>query len=1014
VRSPPRLPKRRSPPPANERFLTAVLVGPRAPLAIETLAPFWRLAAALEPCVARVILLDRGGAADGGNLLPGVERRAVDPEQPWAELLAAMLAGVPAAERRVVAVATPELASWAGDEIESADAYAARVVARFAATSGRLVEGSDLRVEPGVVLAAADRLDDLPALLAEEPGRELASAPFDLRALRRLRDLGVPPAEVTAELVAGLGGVRGLLERSGLRRGLRLAVDRIELPSTVGAAAALRVVVEGWIVDLPPVRRLALKIGDRRYPFPVEVDREDVAGRVPFLPDVRCGFRIAGRFGPLPPGTHEVALERLDGRRLRRLGRVEVLPAAAGSGAPSGAGILRVTRCEARAADGELRLELAGELDGGETVDSLRVEIDGRKAFDVDRRHLVHEAGTGSTAWLSFRVAEPVALAAGERTVRVSARRADRSLGDWSGRVVAPAPASERADLSCPELERLVRDAPAPVWGVLRLAGDASGWEPGDEVETWIDGRRCASTRLDGDGRFASGVENLELGARQVEMRLVRDGRSLARRGPATIAVRSVETPPRWPGEIERLLAALGERAGWLREISPRQLARQLAAEAVESLGQIDAALGELARRIEGGERRPSRVADAVGLPPARPLRVLFASWEIPWSGHGGGICMVNLLGELGARHEITLVHPVAPGEEGLSEEVRPHVREIVTVPRGWQRPTELSPFGTPERYLWTFSRELRRALAAEMASGRYDVANLEYEGLFLHSAGRAPVPRLFVAHDLPSFGALAETANTKDPESSAGARLAGIVAALSFDAIEVPDRFERLATLTEPEARHLLPFLAGRTVEVLPIPVDLERLGSHTVAREPASFLFVGTFRHPPNRAAAEELIDVVAPRLRARLPGAVVRLAGADPPPALVDRAAAASVELLGWVDDLPALLARSTGFLAPLRHGAGMRVKLLEAMAAGCPVVSTGLGMSGIAAPPGEAYLRAESAEEVVGAAVALAAAPERGAALAAAARAVVERDHGIAAQAERRERIWATMLAGETES
>jgi glycosyltransferase involved in cell wall biosynthesis len=360
------------------------------------------------------------------------------------------------------------------------------------------------------------------------------------------------------------------------------------------------------------------------------------------------------------------------------------------------------------------------------------------------------------------------------------------------------------------------------------------------------------------------------------------------------------------------------------------------------------------------------------------------------------------------------VLHPTAPGEEGLSDEVRPFVEEIVALPRGWQAPTRLAPFGTPERYLWTFSPELRAALAAELGSRRYDVANLEYEGLWLHAPERmasAATPALFVFHELASFAKLAELPATLASERDAGIRLAELLGALRFDAVAIPDRCARLATLTEPEARHLLPFVAGRELAVLPIPVDVERLSlaGAGATREPASFVFVGTFRHPPNLAAADELIAEIAPRLRARLPQAAIRLVGADPPPELVDRAAAAGVETLGWVDDLPALLARSTAFLAPLRRGAGMRVKLLEAMAAGCPVVSTGLGMSGIAAPPGAGYLRAESVDEFVAAAVELAGNPAHGAALARSAFATVERDHSIAKEGERRERIWAAMLA-----
>ena len=1013
MRSSPRLPSRRHAAPPRERFVTALFLAPRAPLTLPLLEPFWKLVAALGPAVARVVLIDRSGEGEGASrLLPGVERISGDAERAEAELLAELVGGLPSAERRVVAVATAELAAWADDEIAEVDDYAARVVAQFAATATRTAGESGESTAHGAVLASDERLADLAALglwpaTADGP----AFAPFDLSALRRLRDLDVAPGDVTADLVAGLGGIRGLLARAGATRRPRLAVDRLELPARAAADTPVRLAVEGWIVGLPPVRRLVLAVGDRRYPFAVDLERADVAGRVPFLPDTRCGFRFAGRFGPFPSGRHEVVIERLDGRRLRRLGRIEAraAPVAPTRGAT---GVLEVSKCEIRAVEGRQVLALAGALEGTEGVHALRLEIDGRRIVDIDRRHFVHRPDAGDGERCVWQIEETVELNAGRSEIRVTARRDQREVGEWSASLAVPEVPATPVQLSCDEIERLARDSPAAVWGALRLAGSARGAAADCEVELQVDGEQAGVTALDERDEFVLRAVPSPGRESRLELRLMRHGELLARGPRATIRPRRIAVPEGWPLAIETVLAALGPPAATLSELSASDLARLLAEDAGSDLGALDDALRELSRCAQAAALRPGRLAPEPPSRVSRPLRVLFASWEIPWSGHGGGTCMVNLLRHLGARHEITVLHPAEPGAEGLSDEVRPYVKEIVSVPRGWQAPTRLAPFGTPERYLWTFSPELRGALAAELHSARFDIANLEYEGLCLHAPKTAALPSLFVFHELISFAKLAELASAVVSERDAGTRLAELIGALRFDAVAIPDRFPRLATLTEPEALHLLPFLTGRELAVLPIPVDLERFTSasrQATAREPASFVFVGTFRHPPNLAAAEELVAEIAPRLRARLPHSVVRLVGADPPPGLVDRAAAAGVEMLGWVDDLASLLARSTAFLAPLRHGAGMRVKLLEAMVAGCPVVTTALGMSGIAAKPNEEFILADDADAFVAAAVALATAPGRGEAMAHSARALVERDHDIAAQAERRERIWAAMLA-----
>ena len=78
---------------------------------------------------------------------------------------------------------------------------------------------------------------------------------------------------------------------------------------------------------------------------------------------------------------------------------------------------------------------------------------------------------------------------------------------------------------------------------------------------------------------------------------------------------------------------------------------------------------------------------------------------------------------------------------------------------------------------------------------------------------------------------------------------------------------------------------------------------------------------------------------------------IAGSDPPPAHTYADYAGHLEMLGYVDDVREPLARYAVFVCPILSGSGVRVKLLEAFAAGIPVVSTTIGAEGLAAKDGE---------------------------------------------------------------
>ena len=170
---------------------------------------------------------------------------------------------------------------------------------------------------------------------------------------------------------------------------------------------------------------------------------------------------------------------------------------------------------------------------------------------------------------------------------------------------------------------------------------------------------------------------------------------------------------------------------------------------------------------------------------------------------------------------------------------------------------------------------------------------------------------------------------------------------------------------------------------------IDVGRYAFAENERDPDTVLFVGNFRHPPNQSALEYLVREVWPSVRERRPEARLIAVGAQAPKGFQEQVAAPGVEFLGEVDDIREPLDRYSVLAAPILTGSGVRVKLLEAFAAGIPVVATSLGAEGLTEGDQEIVRLADDADSFAARLIELLEKPAEARALAGRARLEVER-------------------------
>ncbi|MEM6302969.1 MAG: glycosyltransferase family 4 protein, partial [Pseudomonadota bacterium] len=165
---------------------------------------------------------------------------------------------------------------------------------------------------------------------------------------------------------------------------------------------------------------------------------------------------------------------------------------------------------------------------------------------------------------------------------------------------------------------------------------------------------------------------------------------------------------------------------------------------------------------------------------------------------------------------------------------------------------------------------------------------------------------------------------------------------------LAVIEQVEKAYYFSQVELEELAQHVSQEKLYKIPLyATAVKGVPGYSPARE-QSLIFVGGYNHPPNVDAANWLVDEVMPSLRERLDAPRLHLVGSNPPDA-VQSLACADVTVHGYLSDaaLDALYREAAVAVVPLRFGAGIKGKVIEAITQGLPLVTTTIGAEGIPA-------------------------------------------------------------------
>jgi glycosyltransferase involved in cell wall biosynthesis len=327
-------------------------------------------------------------------------------------------------------------------------------------------------------------------------------------------------------------------------------------------------------------------------------------------------------------------------------------------------------------------------------------------------------------------------------------------------------------------------------------------------------------------------------------------------------------------------------------------------------------------------------------------MKILFLSRWYPYPPNNGSKLRVyNLINGLAKSHEVTLLSFIDDPDMAINNlESRAPCDKVKLVPWENFNPANISAklgfFSLrPRSLIDTHSPEMERQIQEFLAGEDYDIVIASQITAASYSRYFNGVPALFEEVELSvpyEEFTQAKSALRRFRNGLTWAKHRRYVARLLKD-------YRACTVVSERERQLLLKNMKDYTaVQIIPNCVNLSDYQDFHEAPQPDTLIFTGSFQYSPNYQGMVWFLSEVYPRIQSQVPDINLTITGEHAGCPLPE---SNSVTLTGYVDDVRFLIARSWISIAPIFTGGGTRLKILEAVALGTPVVATTKGAEGL---------------------------------------------------------------------
>ncbi len=344
-------------------------------------------------------------------------------------------------------------------------------------------------------------------------------------------------------------------------------------------------------------------------------------------------------------------------------------------------------------------------------------------------------------------------------------------------------------------------------------------------------------------------------------------------------------------------------------------------------------------------------------------MKILFLSRWFPYPmNNGAKLRIYNLLRGLSQQHEVTLLSfSDQPGGADLeAPEVQEICSKVSVVPWKEFSPNtmraRLAMFSfKPRSIVDTFSSEMAQAITKTLNEQPYDLVIASQLQMAAYYPYFQDVPAIFEEFEIGFFHDQAYS-----PDGNIRIRQALTWFKLRMYLSQLLNTFQACTVASVQERQLLLQNFSkyANPIAVIPNCLNMDEYKIIRAEKKTNTLIFTGPFKYHVNYEAMMWFVSEVFPLILEQVPDTHLLITGDH---ANLPLPSSKNITLVGYVDDIKMPIASSSVSVAPLLSGGGTRLKILEAMALGTPVVATSKGAEGLDVIAGEHLLLANSPAE-----------------------------------------------------